>query len=216
MFHIACTRFNNQTYQENINYRVKTGETVIYGTAFKIRQSYSIGASIFVAEMNNETNKIEGLGLIKNLLVTDRRHKIYQINDYNRYIYSGKHWLNRDQLYQLDPDIIEILDNVLFKGKSHLKRMSGITVLTEKLFTNWEYELSDLKVKVKNAFIKYFKYGTQLDKKEEVDNEEFDCKEVDNGEDNEEDTQEFIEIIPKQKTKVKTKTKTKKIINDKR
>ena len=27
--------------------------------------------------------------------------------------------------------------------------MSGITVLTEKLFTNWNYELCDLKVKVK-------------------------------------------------------------------
>ena len=37
--------------------------------------------------MNNERNRIEGIGLIKNLLVVDKRHKIYENNDYNRYIY---------------------------------------------------------------------------------------------------------------------------------
>ena len=192
MFHIACTRFNNQTYKENTDYRIKSGEPLLYGSAFKIRESYSVGALMFVVEMNNETNKIEGIGLIKNMLVTDKRHRIYNIADYNRYIYSGKYWLNRNKL---DPDIVEILDNVLFKGKSHLKRMSGITVLTEKLFTNWNYELCDLKVKVKNAFINYFKHGPQL---------------VDKEVDYEVDYEELIDFIPKQKPK------TKKIINDKR
>ena len=71
MFHIACTRFNNQTYKENTDYRIKSGEPLLYGSAFKIRESYSVGALIFVVEMNNETNKIEGIGLIKNMLVTD-------------------------------------------------------------------------------------------------------------------------------------------------
>jgi hypothetical protein len=157
MFHIACTRFNNFTYNENTDYRNKYNEIVIYGTSFKIRNIYSVGSLIFIAEMNNETNKIEGIGLIRNYLVSDKRYKIYDNNDYNRYIYRGTYWLSRDQILLLDPEIIEIFDNILFKGKSHLKRTSGITILTEKLFTNWNYELHDLKEKVKHAFIVHFK-----------------------------------------------------------
>jgi hypothetical protein len=156
MFHLACTRFNNQTYKENIDFRLKSGEKVLYGPAFRIRNTYSAGSLLFVAEMNNETNKIEGIGLIKNLLVSDKRYKIYENGDYNRYIYRGKYWLSRDQLNMLDTEIVETFDNILFKGKSHLKRMSGITILTEKLFTNWNYELADLKRKVKTAFTMHF------------------------------------------------------------
>jgi len=181
MFHLACTRFNNKTYQENTNYRIKNGEQVIYGSAFKTRESYSGGALIFVAEMNNETNKIEGIGLIKNLLVCDKYYKIYDDNNYNRYIYRGQYWLSRQQLDKLDVNISEILDNILFKGKSHMKRMSGITILTEKLFTNWEYELRDLKNKVKNAFLNYFKHHITFDIEE---------------------TEEVFEIIPTKRNKI--------------
>lgn len=163
MFHLACTRFNNQTYKENTEYRLKSGEKALYGPAFKIRNTYSAGSILFVVEMNNETNKIEGIGLIKNSLVSDKRYKIYENSDYNRYIYRGKYWLSRAELNTLDPEIVEIFDNILFKGKSNLKRMSGITVLTEKLFTNWNYELTDLKKKVKTTFIKHFQHDVHIE-----------------------------------------------------
>jgi hypothetical protein len=157
MFYLACTRFNNQTYQENKEYRIKCNEVVIYGSSFKIRDTYSIGASMFVFEMNNETNHIEGIGLITNRLVVDKYHKIYDNNDYNRIAYRGKHWLSRSQIEELDPEINEIFDLILFKGKSHLKRQSGITVLTETLLTNWDYNLSVLKNRVRNIFKTYYK-----------------------------------------------------------
>jgi hypothetical protein len=182
MFHIACTRFNNSTYKENIDYRKINKEDVIYGAALKIRDLYSSGCLIFVAEMNNETNKIEGIGLIKNLLVGDKRHKIYENSDYNRYIYRGKYWLSRLQLEKLDCEIIEILDNILFKGKSHLKYRTGITILTEKLFTHWIYELRTLKNKIKSVFIDYFTYLANNDF-EEVINENV-------------EVEEKVEIIP--------------------
>ena len=181
MFYLACTRFNNETYKENTNYRIKNGEPVIYGSAFKNRETYSVGALIFVAEMNNETNKIEGIGLIKNFLVCDKYYKIYNDNNYNRYIYRGKYWLSREQLDKLDIEISETLNNILFKGKSNMKRMSGITVLTDKLFTNWEYELRDLKNKVKNVFLNYFKHHIRYDIEE---------------------TEEVFEIIPKKRNKI--------------
>ncbi len=156
MFHIACTRFNNATYKENKDYRIAHNEPVIYGPAFKIRDIYSPGSLIFVAEMNNETNKIEGIGLIKNSLNSDKRYNIYETLHYNRYIYRGVYWISREQLVILDSDINDILNNLLFKGKSHMKRGAGITILTKKLFTNWNYDLDTLKKKIKNVFLKHF------------------------------------------------------------
>jgi hypothetical protein len=59
MFHIASTRFNNDTLAQNMAYRLKTGESAIYGTGFQINVKYSIGAILFVFEMNNDENRIE-------------------------------------------------------------------------------------------------------------------------------------------------------------
>jgi hypothetical protein len=156
MFYIACNRFNNATYKENMEYRMKHNENVIYGPSYKIRDIYPLGSLIFVAEMNNETNKIMGIGLIKNSLVSDKRHKVYENGEYNRYIYRGTYWISRENLLTIDSEIVEIFDNILFKGKSHMKRIPGITILSEKLFTNWIYELSLLKNQVKSAFLKHF------------------------------------------------------------
>jgi hypothetical protein len=156
MFHIGCTRFNNITYDENTDYRENHGETVIYGTSLKVRNTYSHGSLIFIAEMNNDKNMIEGIGLIRNQLVLDKNHKIYKNSEYNRYIYRGNYWISREQLNILDPEILEILDTVLFKGKSHLKCRTGISILSEKLFVHWIYELRTLKNKIKSVFLTHF------------------------------------------------------------
>ena len=157
MFYIAATRFNNETYASNMSYRKKSGDPVIYGSSIQIQVKYDPGSLIFVIEMNNEENRIEGIGLIRNTLVTDKRHNIYSNNDYNRFIYRGDYWLSRKQLEEIDAELVEICDLVLFKGKSHLKRQSGISVLTKQLFTNWDYSLQQMKGKVRSTFIAAFK-----------------------------------------------------------
>lgn len=133
-----------------MDYRLKHGEPVLYGPSFKICEKYPINALIFVIEMNNEKNKIEGIGLIKNMLVLHKRYKIYENGDYNRYIYRGQYWLGREQLGE---EISEILDTVLFKGKSHMKRRTGITVLGDKIFKNWGHDLEVIKDKIRTAFL---------------------------------------------------------------
>jgi hypothetical protein len=162
MFHIASTRFNNETYETNMSYRKKTESAVIYGTSIQVQRKYDSGSLMFVIEMNNEENRIEGIGLIRNTLVTERRHHIYSNNDYNRFIYHGDYWLSRKQLDDLNPEIVEICDLVLFKGKSHLKRQSGISVLTKQLFTNWDYSLFKMKEQIRGAFIKVFKSNNNI------------------------------------------------------
>ena len=156
MYHIASTRFNNATYKENMDCRKKYGEPVLYGTSIGIHQKYEIGCVMFVCEMNNEENRIEGVGLIKNQLVHEKKYKIYSDSDYNRIIYRGSHWLSREHLILLDEELVTIFDKMLFKGKSHLKRQSGITVVTEKLTKKWEQDLDQLKRRVKDLFVSAF------------------------------------------------------------
>jgi len=156
MFHIASTRFNNDTLAQNMAYRLKIGESAIYGTGFQINVKYSIGAILFVFEMNNDENRVEGIGIVTNNIVFDKKHKIYNDTNYNRFIYRGKYWLSREQILANDPEIVEIFDKILFKGKSHLKRQTGITVVTEKLVLKWKYDLDILKRQVKSLFINTF------------------------------------------------------------
>jgi hypothetical protein len=142
-------------------YRLKSGEQVIYGTGFQINAKYPIGVILFVLEMNNEENRIEGIGLISNNLVFDKKHKIYDDTNYNRFIYRGDHWLSREKIIAIDPEIVTIFDKILFKGKSHLKRQSGITIVTKKLASKWEYDLEILKKQIKNIFIDIFKISEE-------------------------------------------------------
>ncbi len=168
--YIGCTRFTNQTWQENLDYRAKHNESLIYGSSVRIRDSYNKGSLIFVAEMNNTTNKIEGIGLIRNSIIPDT-HNIYRNYEYNRYIYKGNYWLSREQLITFDMDIVEILDIILFKGKSNLKRFLGITILTKKLFTNWAFDLDELTNKIKTAFLQHFsKLNLNINKQVEENN----------------------------------------------
>ena len=157
MFYLACISFNNKTYDENMGYRNnKYNKKVIYGSMLKIREIYPTESLIFIAEMNNSENKIEGIGLIKNILVYNKKHKIHENNEYNRYIYQGKYWLSRTQILDVDFEILNIFDDILFKGKSHLKNRIGIRIITDNLFIHWVYDLITLKNKVKNVFLHYF------------------------------------------------------------
>ena len=65
--------------------------------------------------------------------------------------------MSRDQINIFNSEIVDILDNALFKRKSHLKCRIGITIITDKLLNRWEYELSKLKSQIKLLFLNYFK-----------------------------------------------------------
>jgi hypothetical protein len=162
MFYIASTRFNNETHAANMAYRKKTGDQVIYGTNIRIQGKYDPGSLMFVIEMNNDENRIEGIGLIRNTLIFEKKHNIYENSDYNRYIYRGDYWLSRQQLEEIDAELVEICELISFKGKSHLKRLSGISVITKQLFTNWDYCFYKMKAKIRGAFIKVFKSNTNI------------------------------------------------------
>ena len=143
---------------------------------------------------------------------SDKRYKVYENNEYNRYVYRGNYWISREDLIMLNSEIVEIFDNILFKGKSHLKFRTGITILTEKIFTHWIYELSSLKNKVKSAFLYHFnkniKNDIQIERykvlDKELDKENVKEKEV-IYEVIDEVIDEVIEIIPKKRRRINQK-----------
>ena len=89
---ITTTRFNNETFQENSYYRdlIKNSNGCLYGSPMKIKKTIPQDAYIYVIEMNNSKNKIEGIGFIQNKIYIDKIYRIYNERDYNRYIYKGK------------------------------------------------------------------------------------------------------------------------------
>lgn len=154
MFYIASTRFNNKTWKENNEYKQKHKlNGVLYGVTIKMHEKYPLGSLLFVVEMNNDTNQIEGIGLIRNNIGLDKRHFIYQDDNYNRFTYKGNYWLSKKVLEENNRRLVEILETMMFKGKSHLKRQSGISVITQKLYSRWQFDEVWVKETLKKIFI---------------------------------------------------------------
>ena len=151
--YIATTRFNEKTKTENINFKTNHGiqkGSVIYNVPLPIRPKLNKGVFLFVIEMNNEKNTIFGISVIKNYLWFDKTYTIYSDNNLNRYTYKGYNYIERDQLYSKNPKLIEIIELLCFKGKSHLKRMSGISIIRNKLLNDERCQGLDIVREIQN------------------------------------------------------------------
>jgi hypothetical protein len=157
MFTIVTARFNNDTWLENKIYRERHDFKCIYAPPSRLTDSIDLNSSVFVIEMNNSTNEILGIGLIKNKLVTDRTYKVYEDTNLNRYVYIGEHYISRELLNGYDPILVSILDKILFKGYTHSKRGSGLIKIPEKVLKLDICKDTDIKNTIKNIFLRHYK-----------------------------------------------------------
>jgi hypothetical protein len=114
---------------------------------------------VFIVEMNNEKNNIEGIGLVRNRPYLDKYYNIYKDGNYNRFIYKSNYYIDREKLIRYDEALVKLLEYILFKEKSHLKRGSGFTTITPKLVAskkNEECKKLDLN-KIINNVVQCFK-----------------------------------------------------------
>jgi len=115
---LACTRFNNKTWQEYQQWLATYQQTYeqiyqrplkcIYGTPREIsHKKIPAQAKILVIEMNNDENKIEGIGEIINQTASEVYRpaapipfrKIFSDRNYSRYIYIGNtRYASREEL----------------------------------------------------------------------------------------------------------------------
>jgi hypothetical protein len=155
---IASTRFSTDTWNENIEYKDKHEiRGTIYCQRIRIKESVPIGAPMYVVEMNNTTNTIFGVGLIKNLVSDDRYYKVYSSRDFNRHIYRGEYRLDRDEMLEMNSKVVDCFEQICFKGKTHLKRLPGISVISDKLLTSPRCENVNLKKELRAMFLQKYK-----------------------------------------------------------
>jgi len=156
---IASTRFNEKTWEENCSYREREKFSgCIYCAPTPLSCKIPANSLVFVVEMNNTRNKIEGIGVIKNTPNHNftRRDRFYKDSNYNAYIYKGGYRISRNELKRYSSTIVKALDNILFKGKSHLKRGSGIKTIPEKLLIHDLFAGVNLEKELKQIFITHF------------------------------------------------------------
>ncbi len=122
---LMVTRFNNNTWIENELWRERNEfDGCIYNCPIHIKENVPLMIKIYVIEMNNDTNKVQGIGRIVNKLHSDKNYSMYFDKNYNRFTYKGKKRIDKQDI---DPIELEKLETRLFTTKSHLKRGQGIT-----------------------------------------------------------------------------------------
>ena len=119
--------FDFDTWEENTNFRKKHQEIgCIYGSPDKISKKIPGDSILFILEMNNDINKIMGIGMIKNHPICGR-YNTYEEGNFNRYIYIGKYRIDRKEMTETEENIMKAFDILCFTGNQHLKRGKGIT-----------------------------------------------------------------------------------------
>ncbi len=87
--YIGLAHFNNKTYNENILWKHNTKFTgCIYGLQQFLPDSIPPESDIYMIDMNNDTNKIVGIGLVKKVNIPENRTRVYDNEEFNRYIIS--------------------------------------------------------------------------------------------------------------------------------
>ena len=132
MIYLTATRFTNDTWKQNCDYRKKRKiQGCIYGVPKRNGALIPVNGTMFVYEMNNERNRIMGIGVIKNYLRVDKRYNIYKDGNYNRYTYKSDIRVDRDDLDDKEIETVNIVENLVFYSSGHIKRGQGITKIPE-------------------------------------------------------------------------------------
>ena len=139
---LMVTRFNNTTWYEYLRWRESNNYNgSLYNTPAHIRENIPYEIMMYVIEMNNDENKIMGIGKIKNLVVTDNKYRIYEERNYNRYTYKGKKRITREDIPN---DLLEKLEKRVFTTKKHLKRGQGIQQVTHDMMKEYLKDVAEL------------------------------------------------------------------------
>jgi len=170
MYSIVSTRFNKETWMENQEKRRIKKVSCCYGSPQPMSPKIEANGNVFVVDMNNSTNKIEGIGFIKNKPQVDKFYKIHSDINYNRFAYFGNYYINRELLIEHNEALVDALDNICFKGKTHLKRGIGFTTIPEKLMELKKLDGIHIRKEIKDIFVTFYKYDL-LEEKEEKEKE---------------------------------------------
>jgi hypothetical protein len=155
--------FTTDSYHANLALRKHHKQPCLFSSSEPISQLIPPDIGLFVLEANNTDNRIMGIGYIKN---TPKTNSIYSsdssFSKYNKYVYCGKAHISRDDPSLTADDLLlfEVLEQLCFHGKTHLKRCSGIVRFPIKWLHNLKKSKHQYDVLIKIRNIIKRKYST--------------------------------------------------------
>jgi len=125
---LLTSRFNNETFQENINFRAKNPNVgCVYCAPDPVSQQIPMDTVLFILEMNNDTNRVIGIGMVRNHPISNSSYKsVYKNGNYNRYVYVGRYRIDRSEMSEQEERIMKVFDILCFTGNRHMKRGQGL------------------------------------------------------------------------------------------
>ena len=160
--YIMTTRFNNSNCKINREYiheKEKNNNNMkcIYCSPYQIAREIPLESKIFVLEMNNDTNKIMGIGMIRNHHY-NYKFSVYDTNkSYHRFTYVGNYNIRRQEMSVEENVLLQYLDRKCFYGNHHLKRGRGLTQLPCSLQYDLIHKMNfDVSQFIKTMFQKRF------------------------------------------------------------
>lgn len=164
MVFICTTRFNSETLQQNFEWRRRHQKLdgCVYGSPIPMKHAVRENAWMIVLEMQNDANKIAGIGLVKNspnlpsvpILQGSNsgggggggglKPSVYKCGNYNRFIYQGAYRIdllsNEIELTREEELVIKMLELALFYGPNHSKRGKGICELPKHVAYLYDFK----------------------------------------------------------------------------
>ena len=130
---LMTSRFSNATWNENQNFRNKHPRFgCIYCSPCPVSQRAPIDTTMFILEMNNDENRIMGIGMAKNHPQINPM-QVYKHENYNRYQFYGKHRIDRTDMTETEEAIMRVFDILCFTGNKHQKRGHGLKIFPKEI-----------------------------------------------------------------------------------
>ncbi len=158
--YIMTIRYDDKSYKEMLDYSnifAKKGIKCVYGTGKPISEMVVTDSILFILEMNNTTNKIMAVGMVRNTpqdpasSVGRRIFDIHEDGNLNRYVYIGSRRITREEMTVEESEIFLALDYLCFYGSAHMKRCHGITMFPLDVVFKCKHVV-DLPLYIKNMF----------------------------------------------------------------
>lgn len=125
---IITSRFSNETWAENAQFRAKNTQVgCVYCSPTMLSHDIAHESVVFVLEMNNDTNQIMGIGMVRNKPIVGK-YALYRNTDYNMFVYIGKMRIAREDMTPEELEIMRFFDTTCFRGERHMKRGCGLTM----------------------------------------------------------------------------------------
>jgi len=140
--YLFTSRFTNNTWAENQRFvRDQPNMGCVYCSPSPICKEIAVESILFILEMNNDTNKIMGVGMVRNHPYI-QMFSVYSNPNYNRYSYKGKHHIAREEMTEDESQIFTVFDVLCFTGNYHMKRGQGITMFPVEILRRCEKVLN--------------------------------------------------------------------------